>query len=93
MPAAADQQRIPADAALSVTRTRDGGKTFEVLRNGLPQRHCYDLIYRHGLAISDDGQVLLMGSTTGGLWVSENGGDAWQEISTTLPPIYAVRFA
>lgn len=92
VPAAADQQRIPVDAALSVTRTRDGGKSFEVLRDGLPQRHCYDLVYRHGLAVSDDGRVLLMGSTTGGLWVSENGGDAWQEISTTLPPIYAVRF-
>lgn len=92
VPAAADQQRIPVDAALCVTRTRDGGKSFEVLRDGLPQRHCYDLIYRHGLAVSDDGNSLLMGSTSGGLWASENGGDAWQEISTTLPPIYAVRF-
>jgi hypothetical protein len=92
VPAMADQKRIPADAALSVTRTRDGGKSFEVLRAGLPQRQCYDLIYRHGLAISDDGRILLMGSTTGGLWISENGGDAWQEISARLPPIYAVKF-
>ena len=92
MPAAADQKRIPVDAALSVTRTRDGGKSFDVLRAGLPQKHCYDLIYRHGLAVADDGQTLMMGSTTGGLWASGNGGEAWQEISTTLPPIYAVRF-
>lgn len=93
VPAAADQKRIPVDAALSVTRTRDGGKSFDVLRTGLPQQHCYDLVYRHGLAVSDDGHTLLMGSTTGGLWVSENGGDSWQEISTTLPPIYAVRLS
>jgi hypothetical protein len=33
-----------------------------------------------------------MGSTTGGLWISENSGDTWGEVSTTLPPIYAVRF-
>ncbi len=92
VPALADQRRIPADAALSVTRTRNGGKTFEILREGLPQQHCYDLIYRHGLTVSDDGCSLLMGSTTGGLWASENGGDRWQEISTTLPPIYAVKF-
>jgi hypothetical protein len=92
VPAAADQKRIPVDAALCVNRTRDGGKSFEVLRTGLPQQHCYDLVYRHGLAVSDDGQTLLMGSTTGGLWLSENGGDAWRDISTTLPPIYAVRF-
>jgi photosystem II stability/assembly factor-like uncharacterized protein len=92
VPAVADQKRIPVDAALAVTRTRDGGKSFETLRRGLPQQGCYDLIYRHGLAVTDDGQTLMMGSTTGGLWVSENGGDDWQEISTTLPPIYAVRF-
>lgn len=93
VPAVADQQRIPVNAALCVTRTRDGGKSFEVLREGLPQQHCYDLIYRHGLAVSDDGSTLLMGSTSGGLWASENGGDAWHQVSTTLPPIYAVRFA
>jgi hypothetical protein len=92
VPAIKDEKRIPVDAALSVTRTRDGGKSFEALRTGLPQQHCYDLIYRHGLAVSDDGQTLLMGSTTGGLWVSQNSGDSWREISTTLPPIYAVRF-
>jgi len=92
VPATADQKRIPVDAALCVTRTRDGGRSFETLRDGLPQRHCYDLIYRHGLAVSDDGVTLMMGSTTGGLWVSENGGDTWQTLSTTLPPIYAVRF-
>lgn len=92
VPAAADQNRIPVNAALTVTRTRDGGKSFEVLRAGLPQQHCYDLIYRHGLAVSDDGLVLLIGSTTGGLWASDNSGDAWQAISNTLPPIYAIGF-
>lgn len=92
-PATSDQCRVPVTAALSVSRTRDGGKTFESLRHGLPQKDCYDLIYRHGLAVAPDGQTLLMGSTTGGLWVSENGGDAWTEITHTLPPIYALQFA
>jgi len=32
-----------------------------------------------------------MGSTTGGLWGSADGGDSWQTVSSTLPPIYAVR--
>lgn len=92
VPAVADQQRIPVDAALCVTRTRDGGKSFEVLRAGLPQQHCYDLIYRHGLAVADDGLTLMMGSTTGGLWVSEDGGECWQALSMHLPPVYAVAF-
>jgi hypothetical protein len=93
VPAEADQRRIPVGAALAVTRTSDGGNSFSELRNGLPQQHCYDLVYRHGLAVAGDGRTLLMGSTTGGVWLSEDGGDAWQAISATLPPVYAVCFA
>ncbi|MEW6707328.1 MAG: exo-alpha-sialidase [Pseudomonadota bacterium] len=92
VPAVKDERRIPVDGALVVNRTRDGGKTFETLRTGLPQHHCYDLVYRHGLAISPDGNSLLMGSTTGGLWVTDNQGDAWNVVSLNLPPIYAVAF-
>jgi hypothetical protein len=62
--------------ALVVTRTRDGGKTFKSLKKGLPQKHAYDLIFRHGLAIDRPGERLAMGSTTGGVWVSEDQGTA-----------------
>lgn len=92
VPAIKDEKRVPVDAALCVTRTRDGGKSFEVLRTGLPQQHCYELIYRHGLAVDGSGRRLLMGSTTGGLWSSDDAGDSWQEIGRGLPPIYALAF-
>jgi hypothetical protein len=92
-PAVADQQRVPVEAALAVNRTDDGGEHFVTERAGLPQEHCYDLVYRHGLAVAEDGKTLLMASTTGGAWLSENGGAQWRTISTTLPPVYAVRFA
>lgn len=59
----------------------------------MPQTACYELIYRHGLALAPDGQHLLMGSTTGGLWASGDAGDSWMTVvSNHLPPIYAVRF-
>ncbi len=93
VPAVKDQCRVPVDAKLVVSRTRDGGKTFEVLRKGLPQEHAYDLVYRHGLALDDTGARLAIGSTTGGLWISEDQGDSWSSVSTQLPPIAAVRFA
>jgi len=64
-----------------------------VLREGLPQENAYDLVYRHGLAVDETGDRLVMGSTTGSLWVSEDQGDSWQCLSTQLPPIDAVRFA
>jgi len=91
VPAIKDELRVPRDGALVVTRTRDGGKTWESLRAGLPQRDAYDLIYRHGLDVDKTGSRLAMGSTTGSLWVSENAGEAWQLVNAHLPPIYAVR--
>ncbi|HEY1091245.1 MAG TPA: exo-alpha-sialidase, partial [Burkholderiaceae bacterium] len=91
-PAQKDERRVPVDGALCVTRTRDGGKSFEVLRAGLPQQDCYDIIYRHGLAVDATGTQLLMGSTTGKLWASANAGDSWTLPLPHLPPIYAVKF-
>jgi hypothetical protein len=93
VPEIKDERRIPRDGRLVVTRTRDGGRTFDVLTNGLPRSHAYDIVYRHALALDTTGNWLAMGSTTGGLWVSEDQGEHFTEITHTLPPIYAVRFA
>jgi photosystem II stability/assembly factor-like uncharacterized protein len=92
VPAIKDEQRVPVEGALVVTRTRDGGKSFETLRSGLPQKDAYHLIYRHGLTVADDARTLAMGSTTGALWVSGDSGDSWSAWSRDLPPVYCVRF-
>jgi photosystem II stability/assembly factor-like uncharacterized protein len=92
VPAQADEKRVPVGAALVVNRTRDGGRSFETLRSGLPQSHCYDLVYRHGLAVDADGRQLLMGSTTGSLWASSDGGEHWSTVAAHLPPVFALRF-
>jgi hypothetical protein len=92
IPGISDERRIPVNGQLVVTRTRDGGRSFEVLRKGLPQQHAYDLVFRHGLDVDETGSRLAFGSTTGSLFVSENQGDSWQCVATHLPPIYCVRF-
>lgn len=92
VPATKDECRLPVKGQVVVTRTRDGGQSFEVLRTGLPQRHAYDLVYRHCLDVDSSGERLAMGSTTGGLWISEDQGDSWQCLSRHLPPIYCLRF-
>jgi hypothetical protein len=93
VPAVKDERRIPVDGQVVVARTRDAGQSFEVLRNGLPQRHAYDLVWRHALAVDETGKRLAFGSTSGGLWISEDGGDSWTMPEARLPPIAAVRFA
>ena len=92
VPAVKDEFRYPADGRLVVARTRDGGASFDLLTEGLPQNNAYDLVYRHGLDVDGTGDNLAVGSTTGGLWLSENGGDVWTQAPVRLPPIYAVRF-
>jgi hypothetical protein len=92
VPAVKDECRIPVDGRFVVTRTRDGGRTFEHFSQGLPSAPAYDLVYRHGLAVDASGERLAMGSTTGALWTSDDAGESWRCISAHLPPIYCVRF-
>lgn len=92
VPAIKDERRIPVDGKVVVARTRDGGAHFDVLANGLPADHAYDLVYRHALDVSADGNSLVFGSTTGSLWATDDQGDHWRTLSNHLPPIYQVRF-
>ena len=93
VPAQSDAIRIPVDGKMVVTRTDDGGASFKVFGTGLPQDHACHLVYRHGLVVGNDGQTLAMASTTGGLWVSANAGEAWHAVSRDLPPVAALVFA
>lgn len=92
VPAEKDECRIPKDGQVVVARTRDGGQTFDILKDGLPQKDAYDLVYRHGLAVDSTGQSLALGSTSGALWVSDDQGDHFECVQAHLPPIFCVRF-
>lgn len=92
VPAVKDELRVPKDGKFVVLRTDDGGQSFTVQDHGLPQPPAYDLVYRHGLAVDDEGQALAMGSTTGSLWTSGNGGQSWHSFSSHLPPITCLGF-
>jgi len=92
-PAVKDECRVPVDGRVVVARTRDGGESFDVLGAGLPQEQAYDLVYRHGLDVDETGRRLALGSTTGGLWISEDGGERWTAVGARLPPIYQVLFS
>ncbi len=92
IPAVKDELRIPVDAKLVVTRTTDGGKSFQSFGDGLPSTHAYDLVYRHAFDVDATGTHLAMASTTGSLWCSASAGEQWHLVSANLPPVYFVRF-
>lgn len=91
VPGVKDECRVPVDGKLVVTRTRDGGESFEILSKGLPEPG-YDIVLRHGLDVDASGARLVMGSSTGTLWVSGDGGESWDLVSHALPPIAQVAF-
>ncbi|MEP7266222.1 MAG: glycosyl hydrolase, partial [Saprospiraceae bacterium] len=90
VPAIADENRIAIDTALCICRTDDGGKTWKQLRNGLPQQHSYDIVYRHALATSGD--AVAFGTTTGNLFFSPDRGEHWETINNYLPLVHSVQF-
>lgn len=89
VPGRSDAQRITVDGSLFVARTEDGGANWTQLRQGLPQADAYDVVYRHALA--QRAGLVVFGSTTGNLFLSEDRGEHWQAVSHHLPPIYSVR--
>ncbi|MES1218734.1 MAG: glycosyl hydrolase [Bacteroidota bacterium] len=90
-PANSDMTRTAFNGALCICRTDDGGKSWQQLRNGLPQENCFDIVYRHALAASGDS--LVFGTTTGNVFYSPDRGENWQVISNYLPMVYSVQFA
>jgi hypothetical protein len=93
VPAQSDEVRIPIGGAMVVNRTHDGGGSFETIASGLPQQNAYHLVYRHCLDVDGSGQCLVMASTTGSLWHSNDGGSSFRQVTTSLPPVLCVRFA
>ncbi len=91
IPAVSDEVRIAHGLALCVCVTEDGGRSWRQLRNGLPQEHCFDIVFRHSLAVRDN--LLAFGTTTGNLYLSEDFGEHWQCLSFSLARVDAVAFA
>lgn len=69
-----------------IARTRDGGKSWEILHEGLPEHIRGNM---EALALEAwDGSMSLFGATTDGdVFLSEDEGDHWTKIAEGLPPI------
>ncbi len=80
----------PARFGFAIAIADDGGKSWQTLRKGLPQQHCYDIVYRHALAAA--GEEVVFGTTTGNVFFSRDKGDSWEVLSNYLPMVYAVGF-
>ena len=82
--------RVTSEGRLGVYRTEDGGKSWELASNGLPERAWVEVL-REGMA-SDrlDSPGIYFGTKSGSVFASTNEGDEWVEIARHLPAVLSV---
>jgi photosystem II stability/assembly factor-like uncharacterized protein len=79
--AAVDRHRLE-DNEPYIYRTRDGGKTWQKITNGLAAG-----VYVQTVKEDPERRGLLFAGTELGIWVSFDDGDHWQSLQLNLPPV------
>jgi photosystem II stability/assembly factor-like uncharacterized protein len=94
IPLESDGFRCVPEAKLRVYRTRDGGRAWEPLAKGLPQKDAYETVLRDALtADSMNPAGIYFGTRSGKLFGSADAGESWTEIADGLPSIACVKAA
>lgn len=94
IPEDSSQFRATAQGRLRVYRSTDAGKHWQALTDGLPQENVFVTILRDGLDSDGlDPLGLYLGTSSGHLFASRDGGDQWQTLAGFLPGILCVRAA
>src|SRR5436190_831695 len=84
IPEVSGEQHFTPDGRLGVYRTADGGDSWQLTSNGLPDR-AWAAVLREGFAYDDAG--LYFGTQSGSVWSAPRGGSEWIEAAGNLPPI------
>jgi len=75
-----------------VWRSENGGGSWTKLAHGLPKKQSYFTVLRDAMTVDAvRSPALYFGTTTGQLWIGRDGGERWECLFDSLPPINCVK--
>jgi len=78
----------------AIYRSENGGGRWRRLAKGLPKKAAYFTILRDSMDVDRlKSPALYFGTTTGQLWIGRDGGEEWECLFDSLPPINCVKVA
>jgi photosystem II stability/assembly factor-like uncharacterized protein len=90
IPMVGGDNRVVCDGRLGVYKTSDGGDTWSLASNGLPER-AWTGVLREGLASDElDPFGIYFGTQSGSIYASTDEGESWRALARELPPILSV---
>jgi len=92
VPVESDQFRCTPEGKLRVYRTRDAGRSWQPMTEGLPQNDAYETVLRDAMAVDPLSPTgVYFGTRSGKLYGSADEGDTWSELIDGLPPVVSVK--
>jgi photosystem II stability/assembly factor-like uncharacterized protein len=86
--------RTSPDGKPAAYRSVNGGRTWRRQSAGFPRQQAWWTVKRQAMSADGHDPVgLYLGTTSGEVWASRNGGERWSCVARHLPEIYAVEAA
>ena len=82
---------MPANGRFRVYRSTDNGDSWHALSNGFPDAKSYDMVLRGSMDVDHlDPCGVYLGTTSGRLFLSHDGGDHWISPDGVFPRVLCV---